>query len=66
MIIAPILNMRVRNYDIISVNLPPDHVAQLQKLVDGGRFLTRSEAIRTAVRDFLKAEENLGALQGAE
>jgi len=41
---------------LITVHLP-DHLVQgLEKLVEGGRYPSRSEAIRVAVRDLLNRE----------
>ncbi|KKM15855.1 hypothetical protein LCGC14_1691820 [marine sediment metagenome] len=41
---------------LISVNIPESYLNTLENLVTGGRFPNRAEAIRTAVRDFIKEE----------
>ncbi len=44
---------------IVTINLPSLYVDGIQRLVETGLFPSRSEAIRTALRDFLKEELNL-------
>lgn len=41
---------------IVTVNLPSIFIDAIQKLTDQGLFPSRSEAIRVALRDFLKTE----------
>jgi len=41
-------------YRIITVNLPSSHVDTLDKLTDHGTVPSRSEAVRVAVRDYLR------------
>lgn len=44
--------MASRRMERVSVRLPADEVAQLDERVERGQFPNRSEAIRTAVRQF--------------
>jgi len=37
----------------ISVNLPSEMIADLEKVCELGRFESRAEAIRAALRDFI-------------
>lgn len=41
---------------IVTVNLPSIYIDAIAKLCDAGMFPSRSEAIRQALRDFLKNE----------
>ena len=41
---------------LISVNIPDSYLKVLEMLVVDGRFPNRSEAIRIAIRDLIKAE----------
>ena len=41
---------------LISVNLPESYLKVLEILVIEGKFPNRSEAIRVAIRDLIKAE----------
>jgi len=41
---------------ICTINLPSIYIDAIAKLVDTGLFPSRSEAIRVALRDFLKGE----------
>lgn len=41
---------------IITINLSEPHIAALKTLQDLGLYPSRSEAIRTAIRDFLQKE----------
>jgi Arc/MetJ-type ribon-helix-helix transcriptional regulator len=41
---------------LISVNLPESYLKVLEILVSEGKFPNRSEAIRVAIRDLIKAE----------
>jgi len=54
----PIGDWRVKRrdnpYQIITVNLPRSHVEALDKLRDHGTVPSRSEAVRVAVRDYLR------------
>jgi Arc/MetJ-type ribon-helix-helix transcriptional regulator len=47
---------RVIRLHLVSVKLPKAYVKGLDTLVERGTFPTRSEAIRVAIRDFLKRE----------
>lgn len=44
---------------IVTINLPSLYVDGIRRLVDSGMFDSRSEAIRSALRDFLTEELNL-------
>ena len=41
---------------LITLNLPEPYIKALDKLVEEKKFPNRAEAIRMAIRDFLKAE----------
>lgn len=41
---------------IVTVNLPSIYIDAIAKLTEQGLFPSRSEAIRVALRDFLKSE----------
>ena len=41
---------------LISVNIPDSYLKVLEMLVVDGKFPNRSEAIRIAIRDLIKAE----------
>ena len=41
---------------LVSVHLPEAYIKELERLVKEGRFPSRSEAIRAAVREFLIRE----------
>jgi antitoxin ParD1/3/4 len=41
---------------LIAVHLPDRILGDIQRLVDGGLYPNRSEAIRIAIRDLLKRE----------
>lgn len=41
---------------IITIMLPEPYIKALEVLVGEGRYPNRSEAVRTAVRDFIKEE----------
>jgi len=41
---------------IVTVNLPSIYIDAIAKLTEQGMFPSRSEAIRQALRDFLKSE----------
>lgn len=41
---------------IVTINIPDMFVDAIQRLTDGGMYPSRSEAIRAALRDFLKSE----------
>lgn len=41
---------------LVTVHLPPKFIRQLDGLVRNGRYPSRSEAIRVAIRDLLKEE----------
>jgi len=45
---------------LVSVHLPPSYVELLEELVKLGRFPSRSEAIRVAVRELILREYQLG------
>jgi antitoxin ParD1/3/4 len=47
---------------IVTVNLPSIYIDAIAKLTEQGLFPSRSEAIRVALRDFLKSE--LGMVEG--
>ena len=47
---------RVIRLHLVSVKMPKAYVRGLDALVERGAFPTRSEAIRVAIRDFLKRE----------
>lgn len=42
----------------VTVRLPPQQVAMLEKLVDAGEFPTVSEAVRYAVRELIEKKAN--------
>ncbi|MBN1195564.1 MAG: ribbon-helix-helix protein, CopG family [Methanomicrobiaceae archaeon] len=42
----------------ITIRLPPQQVAMLEKLVDAGEFPTVSEAVRHAVRELIERRGN--------
>jgi len=44
---------------IVTINIPSIYIDAIAKLVDGKLFPSRSEAIRVALRDFLKSELGL-------
>ncbi len=46
---------------IITINLPEKYLNAIQVLNDLGRYSSRSEAIRAALEDFLKAEIEMDA-----
>jgi antitoxin ParD1/3/4 len=46
---------------LISFKAPDTYLEGLDELVRGGVYSSRSEAIRTAIRDLLKRELNWGA-----
>ena len=39
----------------ISTRLPASQIKQIDKLVEAGIFLSRAEALRAAIREFLKS-----------
>ena len=41
---------------LVTVHMPESYVEGLKKLIEQGRYPTISEAVRTAVRYFLKRE----------
>lgn len=41
---------------IVSVKLPDQYIDAIDELVRRGRYTTRSEVIRTALREFFKRE----------
>jgi len=43
---------------IITINLPNQYLDGIQKLIERGVYPSRSEAIRTALQDFLPEEFN--------
>ena len=43
---------------LITINLPQAYIDGLEKLVDDEIYPNRSEAIRNAVRDMLRKENN--------
>jgi len=47
---------RNKKLRVISIHLPESYISGLNALVERGLYPTRSEAIRTAVRDLLKKE----------
>ena len=44
---------------IITINLPEQYLSAIQTLQDAGTYPSRSEAIRTALSEFLSDELNL-------
>ena len=45
----------------VVIYVPPEYIVLLDKLVGKGRYPSRSEAIRIAVRDLLRSEGSWGA-----
>lgn len=52
----PILIKTVNDIQIVTVNLPNIYVDAIAKIVRSGKYPTRSEAIRSALRKFLGVE----------
>ena len=44
---------------IITINVPSKHLKLIKKFLDARLYPSRSEAIRVAIRDWLKAEAKL-------
>ncbi len=47
---------------IISIKLPEAYLREIDKLIEEGRFTTRSELIRYALMDFFRKEKNVDLL----
>ncbi|MEN3048315.1 MAG: ribbon-helix-helix domain-containing protein [Candidatus Caldarchaeales archaeon] len=45
---------------VVAVHMPDAYLEAIDSLVEAGRYMNRSEAIRMAVRDFIKAEAMFG------
>ncbi len=43
---------------IVSIKLPEVYLKKIDKLIEEGRFTSRSELIRYALLDFFRKEEN--------
>jgi len=42
----------------ITINIPENYEENIQKLIKAGMFASRSEAVRTAIREYLQREYN--------
>ncbi|MFC7044758.1 ribbon-helix-helix domain-containing protein [Halobacteriaceae archaeon GCM10025711] len=48
----------------VTLRIPQQQIEEVEKMVDGGKFPNRSEAIRSAVREMVNKNNHEGSSQG--